>query len=163
MSVVVVMGVSGCGKSTVGTLLSERLGWPFEDADLLHPPANVAKMRSGVPLTDADRWPWLERVAAWISERRGNGDGVVACSALKRRYRDVLREADPTLRLVFLDGPREILIQRLEQRDGHFFPKTLLDSQLADLEEPTLDEHPIVIQIGQSPDDAVDAIIKALR
>jgi gluconokinase len=162
MSVVVVMGVSGCGKSTVGALLAERLGWPFEDADLLHPPANVAKMRSGVPLDDADRWPWLERVAGWISERVAvQGGGVVACSALKRRYRDVLRSADPDLRLVFLDGPRDILIERLEHRDGHFFPMQLLDSQLADLEQPTLDERPIVIQIGQSPEDAVNAIIKA--
>lgn len=162
MSVVVVMGVSGCGKSTVGGLLAERLGWPFEDADLLHPPANVAKMRSGVPLTDADRWPWLEGVAGWIAEH-ATTHGVVACSALKRGYRDVLRRADPGLRLVFLDGPRDILIQRLEQRDGHFFPKQLLDSQLADLEVPTLDEHPIVIQIGQSPEDAVTAIIKAVE
>jgi gluconokinase len=161
---VVVMGVSGCGKSTVGTLLAARTGWPFLDADPLHPAANVAKMVRGEPLTDADRWPWLDLVASWIAERRQAGEsGVIGCSALKRRYRDRLREADPGLRFAFLAGDRAILLARVAQRHGHFFPTRLLDSQLADLEPPTLDEHPIVVQIGQSPDAVVDAILVGLR
>jgi gluconokinase len=162
--VVLVMGVSGCGKTTVGTLLGLRTGWPFMDADDLHPASNVRKMKHGIPLTDADRWPWLDEVAAWISQRVQLGEpGVVACSALKRRYRDVLRRADPNLRVVYLRGDRELLNQRLAHRHGHFFPKQLLDAQLADIEEPTPDEHPLVVPIGQSPDDTVDQIRAGLR
>jgi gluconokinase len=161
---IVVMGVSGCGKSTVGSLLAARTGWPFLDADPLHPAANVAKMVRGEPLTDADRWPWLDLVAAWIAERRrADQSGVIGCSALKRRYRDRLREADPGLRFAFLTGDREILLARIAQRHGHFFPARMLDSQLADLEPPTLDERPIVVHIGQSPEAVVDAILVALR
>jgi gluconokinase len=161
---VVVMGVSGSGKSTVGAMMAARTGWPFLDADALHPAANVAKMVRGEPLSDADRWPWLDLVAAWIAERRQAGlSGVVGCSALKRRYRDRLREADPGLRFAFLTGDREILLARVQQRHGHFFPTRLLDSQLADLEPPTLEEHPIVVQIGQSPEAVADAILVGLR
>lgn len=161
--VVLVMGVSGCGKSTVGSLLAQLAGWPFLDADVLHSPANVAKMRSGHPLTDEDRRPWLERVADWIGEHAAAGaPGVVACSALTRAYRDVLRRDDPDLRIVYLSGPRELLVQRLADRDGHFFPESLLDSQLELLEPPGPDEHPIVVQIGQSPADVVDTILRAL-
>jgi gluconokinase len=161
--VVLVMGVSGCGKSTVGGLLAQLTGWPFLDADTLHTPANVAKMRSGHPLSDEDRWPWLERVAAWIGEHATAGaPGVVACSALKRGYRDRLRRDDAGLRTVFLTGPRELLLQRLAERDGHFFPESLLDTQLAVLEPPAPEEHPIVVQIGQSSADVVDAILSAL-
>ncbi len=124
---VLVMGVSGCGKTTVGRLLATRLDWPFLDADDLHPPANVAKMAAGIPLTDADRAPWLAMVAAWMAERRAAGEpGVVACSALKRAYRDTLRASDPDLRLVFLEGERELLAERLTHRHGHFFPQRLL-------------------------------------
>jgi gluconokinase len=161
---IVVMGVSGCGKSTVGALLAGRTGWQFLDADELHPDSNVAKMVRGDPLTDDDRWPWLELVATWIAERRrADESGVVGCSALKRRYRDRLREADPGLRFAFLAGDREILLARLVERHGHFFPTRLLDSQLADLEPPTLDEHPIIVQIGQSPEAVADAILAGLQ
>jgi carbohydrate kinase (thermoresistant glucokinase family) len=161
--VVLIMGVSGGGKSTIGTLLAHRLGWPFLDADDLHPAENVAKMQRGVPLTDSDRWPWLEKVAAWIAERWEAGrPGVVGCSALKRSYRDVLRQADPDLRVVYLRGDREILTERLAHRHGHFFPRQLLDAQLADLEEPTPEEHAIIIPIGQSPERTMDMILTAL-
>ena len=160
---VLVMGVSGCGKTTVGRLLATRLDWPFLDADDLHPPANVAKMASGIPLTDADRAPWLGMVAAWIAERRAAGEpGVVACSALKRAYRDTLRAADPELRLVFLEGERELLAERLAHRHGHFFPQRLLTAQLEDLEEPTPDENPIAVPIGLKPDEIVDEIVAQL-
>jgi gluconokinase len=160
---VLVMGVSGCGKSTVGGLLAQLGGWPFLDADTLHTPASVAKMRSGFPLTDEDRRPWLEGVAGWIGAHATTGaGGVVACSALKRAYRDVLRRDDAGLRIVFLTGPRELLVQRLADRDGHFFPESLLDSQLDALEPPAHDEDPIVVQIGQSPTDVVDTILREL-
>jgi gluconokinase len=161
--VVVVMGVSGCGKSTIGSLLAQRTGWAFADADTMHPAANVAKMSAQIPLTDEDRWPWLDLVADWIGAWYQAGEpGVMACSALKRAYRDRLRQADPELRLAFLDGTHEILVERLKIRHGHFFPMQLIDSQFADLEVPTIDEHPIIVQIGQSPDDVVDTILAAL-
>ena len=161
--VVLTMGVSGCGKTTISLLLAERTGWPFLDADEMHPIANVEKMKSGIPLTDEDRWPWLEKVAAWIAERYAAGEpGVVACSALKRAYRHLLREADPDLRLVYLFGERELLEKRLAHRHGHFFPRQLLDAQLTDLEEPTPDENPIVVSIRQSPEEAMELILAAL-
>jgi gluconokinase len=158
------MGASGCGKTTIGMVLAARTGWRFIDADALHPPANLAKMSAGIPLTDADRWPWLRIVADWIAERRARGAaGIVGCSALKRSYRDVLREADPDLKLVYLHGDRTLLLARITARRGHFFPAGLLEAQLADLQVPTPDEHPITIPIGQSPDEAVDAILRALE
>jgi len=161
--VVLVMGVAGCGKSTIASTVAERTGWPFADADDLHPAANVAKMRSGQPLTDADRWPWLDQVAGWIAARHGAGEpGVIACSALKRAYRDRLRLADPSLRVVFLDVSREVLLDRLSHRSGHFFPAALVDTQLADLERPTPDEHPMTVPSGQSPDRVADAILANL-
>lgn len=159
----VVMGVAGCGKTTVGRLLADATGWPFLDADTLHSPANVEKMKAGIPLTDADRWPWLDRVAAWIGERHDEHEpGIVACSALKRAYRDRLRQADPGLRLVYLDGHRATLAQRLTQRHGHFFHRASLESQLAVLEEPTADEHPITVPIGRSVEAEVAEILAAL-
>lgn len=161
---VVVMGVSGCGKTTVGMLLADRTGWPFLDADSLHPATSVAKMARGEPLTDADRWPWLDDVAAWIAARReADEPGIVGCSALKRSYRDRLRRADPDLRFAYLGGDRAILVERLAQRHGHFFPTRLLDSQFSDLEPPTADERPINVQIGQSPGAVVDAILAGLE
>jgi gluconokinase len=162
--VVVVMGVSGCGKTTIGLLLSERTGWPFLDADTLHSAANIAKMHIGTPLTDEDRWPWLADVADWIAARYGAGEpGIVACSALKRSYRDRLREADPELRLAYLRTDPQTLHERLSHRVGHFFPQTLLNAQLTDLEHPTADEHPIIVPSGQSPDEQVDAILAAVN
>ncbi len=128
-------GVSGSGKTTVGALLAGRLGWRFADADDFHPAANVAKMRAGIPLTDADRWPWLNAIAAWMDERITRGESaVVTCSALKRSYRDVLLAGRPEARLVFLSLDRELLEQRLAARHGHFFPEELLGTQFVDLE-----------------------------
>jgi gluconokinase len=147
MTVLVLMGVSGCGKSTVAAVLHGRLGWDFEEGDELHPAANVAKMAAGHPLTDADRAPWLQRVADWIRERTSAGrDGIVTCSALKRSYRDVLRGDDVVF--VLLDGTKEQIAARLAKRHGHFMPADLLDSQFADLERPGPDEHAIVVDIG---------------
>lgn len=161
--VVLVMGVSGSGKTTVGEELAGRLGWPFLDADDLHPAANVAKMAAGTPLTDADRLPWLRRVAEWIAHRReARESGVLGCSALKRAYRDQLRAADPGLFVVYLQGQRDLLAKRVSARHGHFFPARLLDAQLADLEEPAPDEHAMTVSIGQSPEKIVDSVVAAL-
>jgi carbohydrate kinase (thermoresistant glucokinase family) len=158
------MGVSGSGKTTVGSILAQRLGWPFLDADTLHPPANIAKMAAGVPLNDEDRWPWLRAVAGWIGQTRADGSpGIVGCSALKRAYRDVLRTGDPDLRVVYLRGGRELLAKRMARREGHFYPPGLLDSQLADLEEPGPDESPAVVEIGQSPIETAKLIEDELR
>jgi gluconokinase len=163
VTVVLVMGVSGSGKTTIGEALARRAGWPFLDGDRVHSPANVAKMAAGIPLDDADRRPWLEEIAEWIGKRRpAREPAVVACSALKRSYRDLLRGADPDLRLVYLKGEREQLETRLAQRRDHFFPAALLDAQLADLEEPTPDEDPHVIHIGGSVATTVDAVERAL-
>lgn len=157
------MGVSGSGKSTVGELIAARADWPLLDADTLHSPANVAKMAGGTPLTDDDRWPWLDQIAAWLAARRRAGEpGVVACSALKRVYRDRLRAADPDLRFVYLDTDAATLVQRLERRRGHFFPRALLDGQLADLQPPGEDEHAIIVPSGQSPSVQVDSVMAAL-
>lgn len=145
--VVVVMGVSGSGKSTVGRALAERLGVAFADADDFHPPANVAKMRAGEPLDDADRAPWLDAVAGWIADR-GDRGGVMSCSALKHRYRDRLRRADPGLFFVHLDGSAELIASRLAVRRGHFMPATLLASQLRALERLSADESGAVVPIG---------------
>jgi gluconokinase len=148
--ILVVMGVSGCGKSTVGGVLAGRLGWPLAEGDDLHPPENVAKMAAGHPLTDADRWPWLARIRQWIDAEEASGSsGVVTCSALKRRYRDVLR--DDSVVFVYLHGTREQLLARLTARQAHFMPAALLDSQLADLEPPEDDERAIRMDIGPSP------------
>jgi len=130
---VVVMGVSGSGKTTVGTALAERLGVPYAEADDFHPPENVAKMASGVPLDDEDRRPWLDAIAAWLAERGGRG-GVVTCSALRRRYRDRLRRAAPEVFFLHLDGSPELIAERLAARRGHFMPPELLRSQFETLE-----------------------------
>jgi len=159
---ILVMGVSGSGKSTVGRELAARLGLPFLDADDLHPPANVAKMHAGEPLTDADREPWLRRISQWLADQRKAGEpGVLACSALKRSYRDQLRAADPDLRIVFLDGSFDLLHERLGGRHGHFFPARLLQAQLADLEVPGPDENAVTVSIGQTPAKIVDSIAEA--
>jgi gluconokinase len=150
--ILIVAGVSGSGKTTVGSLLAARLQWRFADGDDFHPAANIAKMRAGNPLTDEDRWPWLGALAAWMDERIGQGESaVLACSALRRSYRDVLLDGRPEALLVFLDEDRDLLAQRLAARKGHFFPERLLDTQFAALEPPQPDEH--AITVAESPDD----------
>src|SRR5215831_5050409 len=162
-SVVVVMGVSGCGKSTIASMLAHRLNWIFEEGDWFHPPSNVEKMHSAVPLTDEDRWPWLHGIAAWIdATRRVGNHGTIACSALKRAYRDILVGNRPDVRIVYLKGERGLIARRLAARDGHFMPPSLLDSQFATLEEPQPDEHPIVVSIAPHPREIVAEIVKRL-
>jgi carbohydrate kinase (thermoresistant glucokinase family) len=154
------MGVSGSGKTTVGALLAGRLHWPYAEADDFHPPANVAKMAAGNPLTDDDRWPWLHAIGDWIDERIARGEpGVVTCSALKRKYRDALRR--PEVTLVYLKGDHDLIVRRLAARHGHFFKPALLESQFADLEEPAPDEHVITVPIGGTPSEIVDDIVAA--
>jgi gluconokinase len=161
--VLVVMGVSGAGKTTVGEMIAERLGWPFVDGDDLHPAANIEKMHGGTPLTDADRAPWLAAIGAWIDARTGASEpGVVTCSALKRAYRDTLRQGRPQVRIVYLRGSQAEIAERLAHRSGHFWPAKLLASQFADLEEPTADEDAIVVDIAETPEAATDAVIAKL-
>jgi carbohydrate kinase (thermoresistant glucokinase family) len=164
--IIVLMGVAGCGKSTIGGVLAGRLGWPLAEGDDLHPPENVAKMAAGHPLDDEDRWPWLQRIRAWIDGRIAAGEsGLVTCSALKRRYRDVLRgdpEHDGDVVFVYLHGTREQLLARLTARQGHFMPPSLLDSQLADLEPPEPDERALRIDIGPPPAVQAGIIVEKL-
>ena len=155
------MGVSGSGKSTVGSVLAARLNWDLADGDTLHPAANIAKMAAGQPLTDADRRPWLLQVRRWIDQHVADGQpGIITCSALKRAYRDVL--PDPHAVFVHLLGSRELLAARLEARHGHFMPAALLDSQLADLEPPEDDEQALAIDIAASAADQVATIVARL-
>jgi gluconokinase len=163
-TVVIVMGVSGCGKSTIGALLALRLRWEFEDADWFHPAANVDKMHCGIPLTDEDRWPWLDAVAAWIDKtRRSGGHDVIACSALKRRYRDVLIGDRADVRLVYLKGDETLIARRIATRHEHFMPRSLLHSQFEVLEEPGLDENPVIVSIEPQPREIVAKILSALN
>ena len=162
-TVLVVMGVSGSGKTTVAALLAGRLGWSFEDGDDLHPPANVAKMHAGQPLTDEDRWPWLHAVAAWIdAARAGRDGGVIACSALRRAYRDMVVGGRSDVRLIYLRGDPALIARRQAARHGHFMPSSLIGSQFAALEEPGPDERPIVAPVEGRPDEVVDGILAQL-
>jgi gluconokinase len=161
--IVIVAGVSGSGKTTVGALLAGRLGWQFADADDFHPAANVEKMRAGIPLTDADRGPWMRAIAAWMDERIARGeDAVVGCSALKRSYRDLLLAGRPEARMVFLAPDREVLARRLAARHGHFFPEQLLGTQLDALEPPAPDERVLTVVPADTPAATVDSIIALL-
>ena len=161
VSVLVVMGVTGTGKSTVAALLAGRLGWDLEEGDDLHPAANVEKMRGGEPLTDEDRWPWLEVIAGWIREHIAAGTpGVITCSSLRRAYRD--RLSGPGVVFVHLDGTREQIQARLDQRLDHFMPSSLLDSQLSALEPLEADERGVVVPLGGRPWDEVDRALRAL-
>uniref|UniRef100_UPI000A3AD306 gluconokinase, GntK/IdnK-type n=1 Tax=Streptomyces sp. NRRL B-24572 TaxID=1962156 RepID=UPI000A3AD306 len=159
-ALVLVVGVAGSGKSTVGRLLAERLGWAYLEADEFHSDASRAKMAAGHPLTDSDRGPWLEAIAAWMDQAITAGrKAVVTCSALKRGYRDKLLAGRPDVLLVYLHGSRELLESRLAARNGHFFPADLLDSQLSDLQEPQPDEHPLVVEIDRPPEAVVAEVL----
>ncbi len=164
MTVVVMMGVSGSGKITIADGLAKLEGWPLLEGDRLHPPANIEKMSHCVPLTDEDRWPWLRAIAAVIDEWRATGQsGVVACSALKRAYRDILIGERRDVVLVYLQGSHTLIGQRMAARKGHFMPPALLDSQFATLEEPTADENPIVVSIEPPPDVIVGTVMRKLQ
>ncbi|MFE1909510.1 gluconokinase, partial [Streptomyces gardneri] len=160
---VLVVGVAGSGKTTVGRLLAERLGWAFRDGDEFHSEADRAKMAAGHPLTDGDRRPWLEAIREWMDEAiAGRRQAVVTCSALKRAYRDTLLAGRPEVLLVYLHGSREVLGSRLASRHGHFFPAGLLESQLAELQAPTPDERPLVVEIDQPPEAVVTAVLSLM-
>ena len=161
--VLVVMGVSGVGKTTIAKELAARLGWTFEEGDALHPEANVAKMHAGIPLTDTDRKPWLERVAAWIDgQRAAKQPGIITCSALKRSYRDIIIGDRPEVRLVYLRGGHDLIAERLSGRSGHFMPPSLLQSQIDTLEEPAAGEDPLTVDVGPPASAVADEIIRLL-
>ena len=159
---VVLMGVTGAGKSTVGALLAARLGLGFRDADEFHPPANIAKMSSGAPLTDDDRWPWLDAIGAHLVANSGTGC-VVTCSALKRAYRDRLRTAAPALRFLHLQGDMALIAGRQAARQGHFMPPSLVASQFATLEPPAPEERVIALDVAAPPETLVAQALAALE
>ncbi|GAA2597475.1 gluconokinase [Actinomadura fulvescens] len=159
--VIVVMGVSGSGKTTVGERVAELLGWEYADADAFHPPANIEKMAAGHPLNDADRLPWLRAIAGWISDHLDSGTpGVVSCSALKRRYRELLAGGRPEVRVAYLEGERDLIASRMRERRGHFFQAEMLDSQFRDLEPPAPDENALYVPITGTPDETAELIVK---
>ncbi|RDW11997.1 gluconate kinase [Paracoccus thiocyanatus] len=159
----VVMGVSGAGKSTTGKALARHLGWPFVEGDSFHPAANLAKMRAGIALDDADRAPWLRALAAEIARHQAQGQcSVLGCSALKRAYRDMLRQGAPRVRFVHVHGSRALLESRLTHREGHFFPARLLDSQLAALEPLAADEDGAVVDMALSVGEQVRQALRRL-
>src|ERR1700712_230190 len=161
LPVLVLMGVSGCGKSTVGALLAGRLGWDFEEGDDLHPPANVAKMHAGHPLDDEDRKPWLAKVAAWITDHTdASRPAIITCSALKRSYRDVLRGEHVVF--VHVAGTQDEIATRLASRHGHYMPSSLLDSQFAALEPPGPDERSLTIDINVPAADEAATVVESL-
>jgi gluconokinase len=160
----VVMGVSGSGKSTIAEHLANRIGWIFEDGDQFHPASNISKMHAGQPLTDDDRWPWLRAIAAEIDRvYRAGGHVVIACSALKRAYRDILVHGRRDVRIVYLDGTQQLIAERLAKRTGHFMPPDLLPSQFRTLEPPGSDENPVTVSIDASIEAVVDDIVHQLR
>ena len=162
-SCLVVMGPSGTGKTTTAKLLSQRLGWQFAEADEFHPPANIEKMSAGIPLNDEDRAPWLALIRDWISERALMGEScVITCSALKRRYRDVLREARARVRFVQLDAPQELIATRMAARKGHYMPPSLLVSQYADFQPLQDDEDGARIPVDRAPDAVVSETLAQL-
>jgi ribose 5-phosphate isomerase A len=159
----VMMGVSGSGKSTIAEELSARLGWPFQEGDSLHPETNIAKMHAGIALTDADRLPWLERVAAWIDQQRKKKEpGIITCSALKRSYRQIIIGNRPQVRLVYLRGGRDVMAEHLAGRHGHFMPPELLRSQIDTLEEPDPSEDALTVDVGANAAQVADEIIRLL-
>ena len=159
--VLVVMGVSGSGKSTVAAILAGQLGWDLEEGDDLHPAENVEKMSAGTPLTDDDRQPWLETISTWIVEHvMADVPGIITCSALKRRYRDILRERNVVF--VYLSGSKELIGRRLSARLDHYMPPSLLDSQVEALEPPEPDERAVIIDAGRSPAEEAAEVVKIL-
>ena len=164
--VIILMGVSGCGKTVVGKLLAADLGWEFVDADGHHPPENVERMRRGIPLEDEHRWPWLDRLAGLVDAALVRGPGspglVLACSALKRSYRDRIGAGRPGVRLVHLDGPESLIRERIEQRTGHYMPASLLASQCALLERPKDEESAITVGIAATPAEIARDIRRAV-
>ena len=162
--IVVVMGVSGCGKTTVSALLAAQLGWRYREGDDLHPRENVEKMRGGTPLIDSDRLPWLQAIAQEIDVWRTQGEsGVVTCSALKRSYRDIIIGDRADVALVYLKGSHDLIARRMAARHEHFMPTALLDSQFATLQEPTPDERAIVVDVGGAPGEIADRIVRELE
>ena len=160
----VVMGVSGSGKTTVSALLAAALGCQFQEGDDLHPPENVEKMHGGTPLTDADRLPWLRKIAEEIDGWRARGkSGVITCSALKRSYRDIIIGKRPGVTLIFLKGSHELIRRRMAARHEHFMPTALLDSQFAALQEPTPEEHPVIVDVGARPVEIVNEIVRQVE
>jgi gluconokinase len=160
---IVVMGVAGSGKTTIGEGLAEQLGWTYEDGDKFHPKSNVEKMSAGHPLTDADRWPWLQAIADEIDRVcKLRGNVVIACSALKRAYRNVLVHGRDDVRIVYLDGTYDLIASRLAARKGHFMPPTLLESQFKTLQPPGPDENPVTVSIDASIEAIVDNIVRKL-
>jgi len=162
--ILIVMGVSGSGKSTVGALLAGRLGWALVEGDDLHPQANIDKMAHGIPLDDTDRAPWLAAIGARMDAWRAEGSrGVLTCSALKRAYRDTLAGGRPEACFIYLQGDKAVIAERLARRLGHFMPPALLDSQFAALEEPGEDEPVLTVPIGPSPKQLVQEIVDRLK
>ncbi|KQO03128.1 gluconate kinase [Arthrobacter sp. Leaf234] len=160
---VVVMGISGSGKTTIATRMAEQLGWVFAEADDFHPPANITKMTSGIALTDEDRWPWLESMRAWLTEQAHAGlSTVVTCSALRRSYRDVLTGADGDVRFVHLLGDTDLILDRMKTRSGHFMPESLLPSQISTLEPLEPDEQGVRIENTGTPAEVVAEVITRL-
>ena len=164
MTIVVMMGVSGSGKTTIAEGVARRKNWPLLEGDKFHPPTNVDKMSHGIPLTDDDRWPWLHAIAAEIDARRARGESaVVACSALKRSYRDILIGDRTDVVLVYLQGSKDLIARRMAERKGHFMPTALLDSQFAALEEPGPEEAAIVVSVEPPPDAIIDEVLGKLE
>lgn len=162
--IAVVMGVSGSGKTTVSALLAAALGCQFQEGDDLHPAENVEKMQSGTPLTDADRLPWLRKIAEEINAWRARHEsGVLTCSALKRSYRDIIIDGHSDVTLVYLRGSYDLIHRRMAARHGHFMPVALLESQFATLQEPALDEHPIIVDVGSRPAGIAAEIVHQLE
>jgi gluconokinase len=161
-TIVIVAGVSGCGKTTIGALIAGRKGWPFTDGDSFHPPANIAKMAEGLPLTDEDRRPWLNAICDWLDQQIGAGQSaILACSALKRAYRDQLVRARPEVTIAMLVIPQDVVRHRLTARHGHFFNPELLSSQFSDLEIPQPDEAGVIlVPVSDRPEQTADEIMR---
>lgn len=160
-TVIVVMGIAGSGKTTIARILADRLGWTFAEADNFHSAANIAKMAAGTPLTDEDRWPWLESLVEWIDRNPGNA--VITCSALRRVYRDVLRRADARVRFLHLQGTIDTIGARMAARATHFMPTTLLGSQVATLEPLEIDEDGVIVDVSALPEQIADQALDALK